>query len=320
MDKVSIVITTYNRTQWLETAIASCVNQKISLELIVIDDGSKTDAARKIVEKFPGVIYHFQENMGLGGARNAGLNISSGDFIQFLDDDDWLDPLCISKKLIKLSQHPDYGAVYSDLFFTDAIGNTLGRYFSNKKRPLPEGSIFEHLLLNNFIPVHSLLWRKSVINKIGGFPVRSGAEDWEFLVKAAQITKILFLDEPLGYYRLHQSNMSLNYSQQVRGDAVVQSVIVNSDPFKNLPRSTQVKSLITYSRKQWLWGERKLAFQYRELARKIFPLNLHIIMLYLFMSVGQRTGQRIVYLFWKIRGLLSGPSTTNYFLNRIKKQ
>jgi hypothetical protein len=318
-DCTSIIITTYNRPHWLGKAIESCLRQvHRPIEIVVVDDGSKKDTAREIAWKYPNVIYHYQKNLGLGGARNTGLEICNGDFIQFLDDDDWLDTFCISKKTECLFQKPKCGAVYSDLFITDAQETILGRYYANNKRPMPEGAIFVDLLTKNFIPVHSLLWRKSVLEEVGGFPIRSGAEDWEILVKAAQITEFAFVDEPLGYYRLHQTNMSLNYPQQMQGDTKVQHVIVKSPMFKNLPKAVQIGSLVSYSRKQWLWGDKQEAIQFRELARGIQPNNTRIVLLYLFMLMGKGLGRFMIRLFWKVRSVLSKPSTTSYFLNRLK--
>ena len=318
MDLVSIIIPTYNRAGWLEKAVESCINQTYpTVEIIVVDDGSMTEDARHVAEKFRGVVYRYQQNMGLGGARNTGLEISRGRYIQFLDDDDWLDPRCVDRKWNYLALAPEIGAVYSDLFLTDSHEKVLGRYFANKSRPLPEGQIFNHLLINNFIPVHSILWKKSVIEKVGGFPLRSGAEDWEVLVKASEITHFKFIDEPLGYYRLHNSNMSLNYSQQSRGDARVQQVVVASQQFSRLPRDAQIKTYVVFSRKQWLWGDKDLAIYFLRKAMEIQPRSLQVCVLKVFMILGRPIGRWLIRLGWKGKAALARPSATSYFLQHV---
>jgi glycosyltransferase involved in cell wall biosynthesis len=100
----SVVIPTYNRADFIGIAIKSVVNQSFrNWELIVVDDGS-TDNTREVVYSFKDdrIKYHFQENQELNAARNKGIMLAKGDFITFLDDDDYYlsDYLSQSKTLI----------------------------------------------------------------------------------------------------------------------------------------------------------------------------------------------------------------------------
>ena len=95
MTKVSIIIPVYNVEQYLDRCLSSVLNQTYKdLEMILVNDGS-TDKSGTICEEFVQIdkrakAYH-QENRGLSEARNTGLKYMTGDFVMFLDSDDWLE-------------------------------------------------------------------------------------------------------------------------------------------------------------------------------------------------------------------------------------
>src|SRR5688500_2053614 len=92
---VSVVIPCYNHGAYLPEAVASVQSQNYpSLEIIVIDDGS-TDNTKAVAAGLTGITYFYQPNQGLSAARNAGIRHSKGEFLLFLDADDWLLPEAI---------------------------------------------------------------------------------------------------------------------------------------------------------------------------------------------------------------------------------
>ena len=96
MKKVSVIVPVYNAEKLVEKAIKSVLNQTYkSIELILINDGSKDNSLniiKKWEKKYPNIIKIFdQENMGVGKTRNKGIEVSTGDYITFLDADDYLD-------------------------------------------------------------------------------------------------------------------------------------------------------------------------------------------------------------------------------------
>ncbi len=95
-EKVSVIVPVYNVEQYINKCIESILNQTYqNLEIILVDDGS-TDSSGKICDKFaeqsPKVIVIHKQNGGLSDARNAGLNLCTGDYITFVDPDDYLLP------------------------------------------------------------------------------------------------------------------------------------------------------------------------------------------------------------------------------------
>lgn len=89
---ISVILPTYNNGKYIERAVNSALDQRIeALELIVIDDGSTDNSAEILAElagKHPCIRVITQENRGVSAARNAGLDIATGDFVAFLDGDD----------------------------------------------------------------------------------------------------------------------------------------------------------------------------------------------------------------------------------------
>ena len=274
MDLVSIIITTYNRTQWLVQAIDSAVRQSYNpIEVIVIDDGSDNEGARKIVENYPGVTYRYQENLGLGAARNLGISVSTGKWIQFLDDDDWLTPDSILLKHEVFLQNPNVEVVYSDLYLCDEHGTITKRYYNNQSFPLPTGDIFPQIIIKNFIPIHALLWRRTTLEKSGGFPQLSGHEDWECLIKASMFARFEFLNQPLGVYRQHRLSMSRNFSVMYSGKISMQKGLVASTRFRELPNEDRIRLLCKYAFQQWGFGQENLAREFLAQAHEINRVN-----------------------------------------------
>lgn len=96
MPKVSIIMPAYNKENYIQKTLDSIIQQKfIDFELIIIDDGS-TDKTRNILEEYrvldKRIKIHHIENGGVSNARNIGLRHAVGDWIQFLDADDLIDP------------------------------------------------------------------------------------------------------------------------------------------------------------------------------------------------------------------------------------
>ncbi len=279
MDKISIIITTHNRPLWLKKAVISAVYQDyINKEIIVVDDGSTIDN-QKIIEKFePQIKFVYQNNQGLGGARNTGIEESQGEYIQFLDDDDWLETNSISEKYKLFKTDNNLSAVYSDLFITNSQGKILRKYYQNNKNPLPSGDIYQEIIQNNFIPVHSLLWRKTDLIKVNGFPIRNGHEDWETIIKVAEFGNFEYLDKPLGYYRQHTKNLSGSYSIMISGKLQLQDIITSSHRFSKLSNNLQKKILLKFSIQNYAYGEKSNAYHYFSMANQIKPHNsLHFL-------------------------------------------
>jgi glycosyltransferase involved in cell wall biosynthesis len=301
MELVSIIITTYNRTRWLDQAIESAAGQTYTpTELIVVDDGSDNRDAQSIADKYPQVKYIYQKNQGLGAARNYGLEASKGTFIQFLDDDDWLTNDAIQVKHTEFVSKPELGLVYSDLYLTDENGTVRSKCFKRVPRPLPMGDLYSILVERNFIPIHSLLWKREVLEKVGGFANRSGHEDWECLLRAAEFSTFSAIDKPLGYYRIHKNSMSQEFRAMFQGKLDFQAYLSESKRFGILPSRQRSRLLTRFAFQQWAFGDPQKARQFLEKARQDNPSSILPTLLRTFMFLGRPVARWLV----KARGFM----------------
>lgn len=121
--KVSIVIPIFNSEMVVMEAVDSCINQTYeNIEIIVIDDGS-TDGSRLLLNEYilgGQIKYYYQENKERSAARNFGLDVASGDYINFLDSDDVLYRNKIEKEVFFLERNKDFFATYSAVEYVDS--------------------------------------------------------------------------------------------------------------------------------------------------------------------------------------------------------
>lgn len=314
--KVSIITPVYNRVTWLREALESALNQTYpNIEIVLIDDGSENKEAEWIASSYPGVQYYWQPNQGLGAARNSGIQRSSGEFLAFLDDDDWLTPEAIMDKVQILKDHADVGVVYSDLYIVNKDNSIIGRFYAHRKLPPPSGNLYRELLPSNFIPPVSLLWRRELIDEVGGFPDWSGAEDWYVLIKAAERTLFQYLDTIHGGYRIHDTNMTRIVSQQTRGYTRIQEEVIGTKKFLTLPLRYQSKVLCHYAVLQMMSGDPALASKYLRKARELSPGYLLPFLLRILTLFGRTIFQKIVHIFRFIRYRFRPiPSSTSIFM------
>lgn len=194
---ISIIIPCYNDWQYVEQAVNSAVNQTyVNKEVIVIDDGSNVktkEILKKIEPKITKLIT--QENKGQSTARNAGIEVSKGDYILVLDSDDYFEPTFCEKAF----------AIFKNNSNCKLVSCHANLVSENKKTILftPAGGTIEDFLFSN-AALGTSMFRKEDWNNCGHYDetMRSGLEDWEFfirLLKNGGITEII--QEPLYNYR-----------------------------------------------------------------------------------------------------------------------
>lgn len=212
---VSVIIPSYNSAHFLERSIGSVLNQTYkNYEIIVVDDGS-TDDTSEVVKVFSdNVIYHRQENKGLAGARNAGLKLAKGEFIQLLDADDYIHPEKLEKQISAFTDD-DVSVVYSDYVAVDANGSTITEATERMRGDFFDESIsiVERLMKECFLLVHAQLTRAEVFRKEGGFDEnRRISEDWDMWLRiASRGYKFKYLSGIFAYYVKHDDAMTTNH-------------------------------------------------------------------------------------------------------------
>ena len=206
---VSVIIPTYNHAIYLKKAINSILNQTYkNFEIIVIDDGS-TDNTKDIMAEFKGVKYIYQENAGLSAARNNSISFSSGEFLVFLDADDWLYPQALSIQIDYFLSKPNLSLVSGSHIKIYVDEN---KFFINSAADIKEDN-FIKLLKSNYIshPAAVMIRRKIFEMYFFNTEFRS-CQDYDLYLSIARNHNIIHHSEIVSAYRLHSSNMSSNYS------------------------------------------------------------------------------------------------------------
>jgi len=176
---VSIVIATYNRAQVLESTIRNIWLQDYTpVELVVVNDGS-SDATLEILQKLQSqnsfVVVHNDRNLGLQRSLNIGMLKARGKYIARIDDHDkWIDPAKLSKQVSVMEKNPEVGVV--------GTGYQAGR--KSMQNPLSDKAIRKQILMRSPFCHVSVLMRKSVVNKVGGYDeTLPYSEDWDLWLK-----------------------------------------------------------------------------------------------------------------------------------------
>ncbi len=205
---VSIVVPTYNHAQFVCRAIDSCINQTYSpVEIIVVDDGSTDDTRERLQPYASKIRYHYQANRGLGAARNAGISLAQGEFIQLLDADDTIDPDKIEKQIAPMLEDQSIDLVYSDF---EVIEGNRRRFKVIEKPPQTREDLVRLFFRFNPFQPNSTLIRKRVFDSAGGFDEsRNAQEDWELWLRlACDGYKFHYLPGVLSAYRRDGSRIT----------------------------------------------------------------------------------------------------------------
>lgn len=194
---VSVIIPTYRRTDMLPRAVNSVLNQTYAyLEVIVVDDNNPDTEYRysteNVMQQYKDdqrVVYIQHENNKNGAAaRNTGIKVSRGDYISFLDDDDWYLREKIGKQVSFLRKNKEYNAVY------------CGRFQRGRKIDgILHGDLSKHILSLTFTPTTTaLMFRRSALMGLGGFNEKfKRHQDFELLLRYFRANHIGVIPEPL---------------------------------------------------------------------------------------------------------------------------
>jgi glycosyltransferase involved in cell wall biosynthesis len=235
MPKVSIVIPAYNAMKYLPETVASVFEQTYEdYEIIIVNDGSTDDIAHWVMEfNHPKIQLISQENQGLSGARNTGIQNAQGDYIALLDADDLWHPTKLEKQVKLMDQSPEAGLVYTWTALMDEGGQLTGRFFGAKD----EGKVWKKLIEVNIVGCGSVpLIRRTCFEQVGLFDrnLRSFVEDWDLWLRMAPYFDFKVVNEPLVYYRQLPSSASRNWEAM----ATSYQIVIEKN-FKAAPESMQ---------------------------------------------------------------------------------
>lgn len=207
----SVIITTYNRENFLPQAIASAVNQDVRPEVIVVDDGS-TDNTEDLVRSLrgAGVRYAYRENGGMASAFNEGIGIARGKYIVALDSDDALPPSLLASYAQCIRKDPELDVLYGNMLLTDAEFKVKGvwnyeDWYGRNRELIP------NLLGNTTLAKSGTAFKRELFDKFGRFDESlSRASDHDLFARIAPHARFKHVGSPSILVREHDSNISRN--------------------------------------------------------------------------------------------------------------
>ncbi len=223
---VSVVITTFNKAQYLKQSVNSVLGQTFpNVECIIVDDGS-TDHTKQVAEYLvslnPQLQYFYKENGGVSDARNFGAQKATGEWIQFLDADDWIHEDKLNFQLSCLDGSGENVVLYSDYerVMVDREGKIV------KTVPYIVGTLTKEQLIERLLicpdfladspfPLlqQSMLFKKNILMQKQFDTSLQACEDREFVLELL-LKDIAFVYTPIvgAYYRKHRFNLTDNNS------------------------------------------------------------------------------------------------------------
>ena len=260
---VSVIIPTYNHGHFLGRALQSVLDQTYDKwEAIVIDNHS-TDNTDEVLRKFTDErirALKIHNNGVIAASRNMGIQAAHGEWIAFLDSDDWWKPQKLQVCLDRVKTSVDL--VYHSLEIINDISDNKNIRV-NGSRQLKKPVIIDLLLNGNTISNSSVMVRKKVLEKIGKINENIdmvGAEDYNTWLRIAKNTDgFLMVNKPLGCYYLHENNYSLKDLSKAKAIATQSYILLLSE--KKRKRSVSVDEYLK-GKRAYLGLEYNTALRY----------------------------------------------------------
>lgn len=270
---VSVIIPSFNNARFLPEAIESILNQSYTdVEIIVVDDGSTDDTQSVLARYGDRLVTHTQTNQGVCVARNQGLEMASGEYVVFLDADDYFLPDKIRDQVDAFLAAPYVQMVHSGWDVVNEDGSLIHHRMPWTRVP--------RLDLESFLlwkPVHpaALMFRKDLLVEVGGFDSSlSQAEDVDLMLRLlVRGARVIWLRQATACYRQHGNGAMRRGIQQALGlEKVLDKFFSNTD----LPqRMRRIEARVWFSTYVWLvWhlyqtGHREAMAEYIDKAQRV---------------------------------------------------
>lgn len=205
---VSVIIPVYNAEQFLAEAIESVLGQSVPpQQVIVVDDGS-TDQSAQVARRYADYIHlEQQRNAGSAAARNRGVALAQGDFLAFLDNDDYWAPEKLALQLATFQETPALEAVYGQLKQMQAL-TTAAAERTHFALEMADGCHLDTLLI-----------RRTAFDRVGPFDpgLMIDTVDWMWRARRLGLcTQVL--PQVLAWRRVHDANSSIRQRTRAQGE------------------------------------------------------------------------------------------------------
>ena len=261
---ISIIVPCFNSGKTLSRTLNSILNQTWNeKEIILVNDGSNDKYTLEVINKFEknkNIVVISQENLGLPSARNKGSNHANGNYLFFIDSDDWIEPETLALMYESINKNKGSAFIFSDLIIEGSLKKVIKK----------EYNFFEQLFINQ-LP-YSLFISKEKWTKYGGYDdnMKLGYEDWELNIRLGYYNQFgTRLAKPLFHYNVSHSGMLISKSSKYH--AQIFNYIISK-----YPNIYNIRNLLKY----WIkWRKSKssyplIIFFPLYLLMKIIPISL----------------------------------------------
>ncbi|HRZ19106.1 MAG TPA: glycosyltransferase [Methanofastidiosum sp.] len=215
---ISVIIPCYNQGRYLDQAVQSVLDQTYkNFEIIIINDGSTDEYTNELLKKYNkrNTKVYKTQNQGLASTRNYGFSLSKGEFVQFLDSDDFLDPNKFKDQMNIFNKYKDLDVSYTNY-----------KYYYDNTKEFSDSRMEDLIGKNPFedfvykwqrgisIPIHCAMFKREIFNENGPFVSGFKAtEDWLMWVEIAHKgCKFRYLNRDYALYRIQSNSMTRNKS------------------------------------------------------------------------------------------------------------
>lgn len=292
---VSVICLSHNQVLYWQEAIHSVAAQTYKhIEIILVDDAS-TDGTAEMAKAWAALrptlkTAFLTQNQGNCAAFNKGLAMTTGKYVIDFSMDDCMDSMRIEKQVAFFEQQDLLtGIVFSDAEYVDAHGQFLWNHSEKLKQlgrftKVPQGFVFADVLRTYFVSPPTMMFRKSMLEVLGGYDEQLTYEDFDLLVRAAHTYKLAFQDEQLT--RVRKVATSLSASMYTPRDRHAHSTYLICRKAKHLIRNEVEREALCWRISHEL--KHAAVHRNREVAKKLYGL------------LAELKGVRLVDWLWRV--------------------
>ena len=298
---VTVICISFNHEPYIKEALNSVLEQVYpEIQIIILDDGSTDHSVKEIENLTAGIsgllFVPNAKNEGYTKTFNKGLALANGKYIVDFALDDIMLSDFVAKSVERLESCSDeFGVSFSNADYINARSEIVGNHndiLLAKKLvyKIPQGDIFEAVLKRYFICTPTMLIRKSVFDRMGGYDEALAYEDFDFWVRSSRYYQYTYLDEVLMKKRKLQNSMSaMRYKHQLNGQLASVFTVCNK-AFSLCKTSSERNALLvrlTYEHRQCIRnGAFDLANRYLDLVKKVGGSVIKMKLISLLMRLG----------------------------------
>ncbi|NJL50079.1 MAG: glycosyltransferase family 2 protein [Leptolyngbyaceae cyanobacterium SM2_5_2] len=256
----SIVITTFNRLEWLKRAVDSALAQTLPAQVVIADNAS-TDGTQAYAKSLGKRVIYVRNatNLHHAGAVNAGVRAATGDWIKLLDDDDYLAPTCIEVMADAVARHPGAVICSCQAAQVDSGGSELSRtpsFGPGRMFYIPQAAIHYGMLLEQVpfgTPVQVAIRRDALVQSGGWDVTMTSCDDIDSWVRVAQYGDAVFINECLTYRTRWPGgyDQKIQLQQRLETNMLIKSRIHGCVSAAYRPQTPSLSALGQYLHLHW---------------------------------------------------------------------